>query len=130
MFTGLGILVWGARTLAGNDNDWRYVNLSRLCIFAHESISQAIGQYVFQPNDAATWGNVERTIEAFLASLWQMGGLIGARARDAFSVQVGLGSTMAAIDVLEGRMIVTVRICPVEPGEFIELHFIQAMAVP
>ena len=28
-FTGLGILVWGARTLAGNDNEWRYVPVRR-----------------------------------------------------------------------------------------------------
>jgi phage tail sheath protein FI len=130
MFTGLGILVWGARTLAGNDNDWRYVNARRLCIFVHESISQAIGHYVLQPNDAATWASVESMIEAFLTSLWQMGGLIGAKAQDAFSVQVGLGSAMAAIDVRESRMTVTVRLCAVKPAEFIEMYFIQAMAAP
>ena len=28
-FTGKGILVWGARTLAGNDNEWRYVSVRR-----------------------------------------------------------------------------------------------------
>src|SRR5690606_39691275 len=26
-FQGKGFLVWGARTLAGNDNEWRYVNV-------------------------------------------------------------------------------------------------------
>src|SRR5690606_34320303 len=28
-FTGKGILVWGARTLAGNDNEWKYVPVRR-----------------------------------------------------------------------------------------------------
>ncbi len=28
-FTGKGTLVWGARTLAGNDNEWRYINVRR-----------------------------------------------------------------------------------------------------
>ena len=29
-FVGKGTMVWGARTLAGNDNEWRYVNVRRL----------------------------------------------------------------------------------------------------
>jgi uncharacterized protein len=32
-FTGKGTLVWGARTLAGNDNEWRYVNVPSLFQF-------------------------------------------------------------------------------------------------
>ena len=32
-FTGKGTLVWGARTLAGNDNEWRYTPVRRLYIF-------------------------------------------------------------------------------------------------
>ncbi|MDN3643369.1 phage tail sheath subtilisin-like domain-containing protein, partial [Lutimonas halocynthiae] len=31
-FTGRGILVWGARTLDGNSNDWRYINVRRTLI--------------------------------------------------------------------------------------------------
>ncbi|MCW3110246.1 MAG: hypothetical protein JWQ09_4752, partial [Segetibacter sp.] len=31
-FTGKGILVWGARTLEGNSNDWRYISVRRLYI--------------------------------------------------------------------------------------------------
>ena len=32
-FTGRGTLVWGARTLAGNDNEWRYVPVRRFFQF-------------------------------------------------------------------------------------------------
>ena len=39
-FIGHGTLVWGARTLAGNDNEWRYVNVRRFFIYAEESIPQ------------------------------------------------------------------------------------------
>ena len=41
-FTGRGNLVWGARTLAGNDNEWRYNNVRRLFLFAEESIKKVI----------------------------------------------------------------------------------------
>jgi phage tail sheath protein FI len=128
-FTGIGTLVWGARTLAGNDNEWRYVNVRRFCLFAEESVRRATRQFVFEPNDANTWVAVKAMIENFLTSLWRQGALMGAKAADAFSVQVGLGSTMTAIDVLEGRMVVVVGLCPVRPAEFIVLRFVQTMPV-
>jgi phage tail sheath protein FI len=128
-FTGMGTLVWGARTLAGNDNEWRYVNVRRFCIFAEESIRRATRQFVFEPNDANTWVKVKGMIENFLNSLWRQGALMGAKAADAYSVQVGLGSTMTALDVLEGRMVVVVGLCPVRPAEFIVLRFVQTMPV-
>ncbi|MCH5690611.1 hypothetical protein LWM68_44135 [Niabella sp. W65] len=36
-FTGKGTLVWGARTLAGNDNEWRYVSVRRFFNMVEES---------------------------------------------------------------------------------------------
>ncbi len=127
--TGLGTLVWGARTLAGNDNEWRYINVRRLCIFAEESIKKASMQFVFEPNDANTWVKLKGMIENFLTTLWTQGALAGAKVSDAFGVSVGLGSTMTALDILEGRMIVVVKLCPVRPAEFIVLRFVQTMPV-
>ena len=39
-FTGKGTLVWGARTLAGNDNEWRYVTVRRLFNMIEESLAR------------------------------------------------------------------------------------------
>jgi phage tail sheath protein FI len=128
-FTGLGTLVWGARTLAGNDNEWRYINVRRLCIYAEESIRKAAQQFVFEPNDANTWVKVQGMIENFLTTLWRQGALMGSKPADAFTVTVGLGKTMSALDVLEGRMIVVVGLCPVRPAEFIVLRIVQTMPV-
>jgi len=58
-FAGKGILVWGARTLAGNDNEWRYVPVRRLYIFVEESIMKATEFVVFEPNTATTWVRVK-----------------------------------------------------------------------
>ncbi len=122
-FTGKGTLVWGARTLAGNDNEWRYVPVRRLYIFIEESVKKATEFVVFEPNDANTWLRVKTMIENFLSKLWRDGALAGAKPEDAFFVKVGLGETMTALDILEGRMNVEIGLAAVRPAEFIILKF-------
>ena len=78
-FTGKGTLVWGARTLAGNDNEWRYVSVRRFFNFAEESIKKATEQFVFEPNDANTWVRVQAMIENFLTTQWRQGALQGVK---------------------------------------------------
>jgi uncharacterized protein len=122
-FTGRGTLVWGARTLAGNDNEWRYVPVRRLFITIEESTKKASAFSVFEPNDATTWLKVRAMIESYLYGLWERGALAGSRAEAAYFVNVGLGKTMTPQDVLEGRMIVEIGIAAVRPSEFIILRF-------
>lgn len=122
-FPGKGILVWGARTLAGNDNEWRYVSVRRFFIFAEESIKKAIERFVFEPNVQDTWIKVKGAIEHFLTDQWKAGALAGTTPQQAFFVSVGLGQTMTAQDILEGRMIVEVGMAASRPAEFIILKF-------
>lgn len=126
-FPGKGVLVWGARTLAGNNQDWRYVNVRRTMIFLEQSIKTGVQPFVFEPNDANTWIRVKSMIENFLINVWKQGGLAGAKPSDAFAVNIGLGSTMTSVDVLEGRMIVTVMVAMVRPAEFMVITFTQQM---
>ncbi|HXS38180.1 MAG TPA: phage tail sheath C-terminal domain-containing protein [Flavipsychrobacter sp.] len=127
-FTGKGTLVWGARTLAGNDNDWRYINVRRFSIMVEMSSKNAAGSFVFEPNDANTWAKVQGMLENFLTLQWRAGALQGSKASDAFYVSVGLNKTMSALDILEGRMIVEIGMAIVRPAEFIILRFSQLMA--
>jgi phage tail sheath protein FI len=127
-FIGLGTLVWGARTLAGNDNEWRYINVRRFFIFVEESVKKATNQFVFEANDANTWVKVQGMIENFLTTLWRQGALQGAKPEHAFYVAVGLGKTMTPLDILEGRMIVEIGMAAVRPAEFIILRFSHKMA--
>ncbi len=122
-FTGKGTLVWGARTLAGNDNEWRYVPVRRLFNLIEESTQKATAFAVFEPNDSTTWLKVKALIESYLYSLWEQGALAGAKPEDAYFVNVGLGKTMTSQDILEGRMIVEIGIAAVRPSEFIILRF-------
>jgi uncharacterized protein len=122
-FTGKGTLVWGARTLAGNDNEWRYVPVRRLFIMIEESVRKATEFVVFEPNDANTWLKVKTMIENYLTNLWKDGALAGAVPKDAFFVKVGLNQTMTAQDILEGKLIVEMGLAAVRPAEFVILKF-------
>lgn len=126
-FTGKGFLVWGARTLAGNDNEWRYVSVRRFFNMVEESVTKASQPFVFEPNDANTWVKVRSMIENFLVVQWRQGALVGAKPEDAFYVRVGLGTTMTAQDILEGNMNVEIGMAVVRPAEFIILKFSHKM---
>ncbi|NQY07950.1 MAG: phage tail sheath family protein [Flavobacteriales bacterium] len=127
-FNGLGILIWGARTLDGNSLDWRYISVRRTMTFLEQSCKLAAHAYVFEANDVNTWKGVIAMISSFLGGIWNDGGLQGASAAQAFDVQCGLGSTMTPEDILNGFMRVTVKVAIVHPAEFIVLTFEQEMA--
>ena len=126
-FTGKGILVWGARTLAGNDNEWRYINVRRFFNYVEESTKKASEPFVFEGNDANTWVRIRAMIENFLTLQWRQGALAGATTKQAFYVKVGLNETMTAEDILEGRLIVEIGMAAVRPAEFIVLRFSHKM---
>ena len=126
-FTGQGVVVWGARTLAGNDNEWRYINVRRFYNFVEESVKKATQQFVFEPNDANTWVRVSTMIENFLINLWRQGALAGATPQDAFFVKVGLDITITRDDILNGIMNVEIGLAVTRPAEFIILRFSQKM---
>ncbi len=126
-FSGKGTLVWGGRTLAGNDNEWRYVSVRRFFNMVEESTKKATSQFVFEANDANTWTKVRAMIENFLILQWRAGALAGAKPEHAFFVKVGLNQTMTADDILNGYMIVEIGMAVVRPAEFIVLRFSHKM---
>jgi phage tail sheath protein FI len=122
-FIGKGTKIWGARTLAGNDNEWRYVNVRRFFNMVEESVKKSTYWAVFEANDINTWTKVRGMIENYLILKWKDGALAGAKPNDAFFVRVGLGQTMTSQDVLEGRMYIEIGLAAVRPAEFIILKF-------
>jgi phage tail sheath protein FI len=124
----LGTLVWGARTLAGNSNEWRYISVRRLFISVEESIEKATAFAVFEPNDATTWLKVKGMIDSYLYTLWQRGALQGAKAEQAYFVNIGLNKTMTPADIDNGLLIVEIGLAAVRPAEFIVLRFSHKLA--
>lgn len=126
-FTGKGTLIWGARTLAGNDNEWRYISVRRFFNMVEESVKKATAVFVFEPNDANTWVKVKAMIDNFLTTQWKAGALAGPTPDKAFFVKVGLGETMTAQDILNGYMNIEIGMAAVRPAEFIVLKFSHKM---
>ncbi|MDW9382837.1 phage tail sheath family protein [Chryseobacterium sp. JV558] len=122
-FAGKGTLVWGARTLDGNSNEWRYVSVRRFFNMVEESVKKATERFVFEPNTANTWTRVQAMIENYLDQQWRDGALAGSKPEEAYYVSVGLHKTMSAQDILEGRMNIEIGMAAVRPAEFIVLNF-------
>jgi phage tail sheath protein FI len=126
-FPGFGTLVWGARTLNGNDNEWRYISVRRFFSMVEESVKKSSQWAVFEPNTINTWVKMQAMIENYLFLKWREGALAGNKPEQAYYVKVGLGSTMTSTDVLEGRMNVEIGMAVSRPAEFIVLKFTQML---
>ncbi len=122
-FIGKGSLIWGARTLKGNDNEWRYVSVRRLFNMVEESVQKASHFAVFEPNTPFTWLKLKTMIENYLENLWRQGALFGETPEAAFFVNVGLGQTMTEDDINNGLMNIEIGLAAVRPAEFIVLTF-------
>lgn len=127
-FAGRGILVWGARTLAGNDNEWRYVPVRRLADTISNSCRLGTAWVVFEDNDEPLWRQVKQAVDSYLLGLWRKGALQGAKPEHAFYVKVGLGQTMTQVDLSEGRLIVEIGFAPLKPAEFVVVRLGHRMA--
>lgn len=122
-FPGMGIRVWGARTLA-SDARWRYVPVRRLFNYVERSIERGTQWAVFEPNDENLWFRVRRDINNFLTGVWRDGALFGNTSREAFFVKCD--AELNPEDVRDrGIMQVEVALAPVKPAEFIAIRFSQ-----
>jgi len=126
-FAGKGTLVWGARTLAGNDNEWRYISVCRFSMMVEESIRKALNAFTFEPNNYKTWTTIKTLTNNFLTEQWRNGALQGIKPSEAFFVHVGLGETMTQQDILAGKLIVEIGIAAVRPAEFIIINITVQM---
>lgn len=121
-FSGKGILVWGARSLAGNDSEWRYIPVKRTTMMIELSIRNGLKYVSFEPNELKTWIGISSSCSNFLADIWKAGGLAGAKPEEAFFVKVGLGKSMTVQDVLNKRLVIAIGLAIVRPAEFIILR--------
>jgi hypothetical protein len=111
----------GAVELDASPLDGRDAPVQRPLPHVEQSIEAALAPLTLAPNDEATWATAVTTVTSLLERLRAEGGLAGATASDAFSVECGLGSTMILDDILNRFMIVQVILQMVHPLELIKL---------
>lgn len=122
-FPGMGIRVWGARTLSSNPS-WRYINVRRLFNFVEKSIERGTQWVVFEPNEPRLWGRVRRDVSAFLTNVWRDGALFGLTPDQAFYVKCDEELNPASSRDL-GRLIIEIGMSPVKPAEFVIFRISQ-----
>ncbi|HZJ10725.1 MAG TPA: phage tail sheath C-terminal domain-containing protein [Trueperaceae bacterium] len=126
-FTREGILVWGARTLAAESSEYRYLSVRRLVNMIKESIANDTRWVVFEPNDYTLWKSIERDCSAFLTLLWRDGALIGQKPEDAFFVKCDEETNPPPVRDA-GRVVTEIGIAPVRPAEFVIFRIGQKTA--
>ncbi len=122
-FTGMGVRVWGARTLS-SDARWRYISVRRLFSMVERSIERGTQWAVFEPNDVMLWSKVRRDITAFLTTVWRDGALFGTTAGEAFYVKCD--AELNPPEVRDrGVLMIEIGLAPVKPAEFVVFRFSQ-----
>ncbi|MDZ5442159.1 phage tail sheath subtilisin-like domain-containing protein [Micromonospora sp. 4G57] len=123
-FAGEGIRLWGARTLAAEASEWRYLNVRRLSIAIEQAIANGTRWMVFEPNDYSLWRSIRRDIGAFLTRVWRDGALLGRTPEEAFFVKCDEETNPA--DVRDAGMVVAhIGIAVVKPAEFVVFKLSQ-----
>ncbi|MEM9853599.1 MAG: phage tail sheath subtilisin-like domain-containing protein [Pseudomonadota bacterium] len=119
-----GIRIFGARTLADQSSEWKYVNVKRFLIFVEESLQQGLMRAVFEPHDAFTRASLKMQISSFLLTQWRGGALVGGTPEEAFFVKCDAENNPP--DVVErGQICVDVGLAVSRPAEFVIVRLSQ-----
>lgn len=124
-----GDVVWGARTLQGNDlagSQWKYVPIRRLALFLESSLYDGTQWVVFEPNDEPLWSQIRLNVGVFMQGLFLQGAFQGSTPQQAYFVKCDSeNNPQSSID--QGIVNILVGFAPLYPAEFVVIQ-IQQMA--
>jgi phage tail sheath protein FI len=126
-FSEYGNVVWGARTLAGNDqagSQWMYVNVRRFALFLESSLYDGLQWVVFEPNNETLWGQIRPGVGSFLQGLFLQGAFQGATPQQAYFVKCDSeNNPQSSVD--QGIVNILVGFAPLHPAEFVVIQIQQ-----
>jgi phage tail sheath protein FI len=129
-FPGAGIVVWGARTLKGDDtasSEFKYIPIRRLTDYIASSLYLGTQFAVFEPNDPDLWGQLRLAVGTFMRTLFRQGAFQQSEKRaesDSFFV-VCDETTNPQSEIDLGRVNVVVGFAPLKPAEFVVITITQ-----
>jgi uncharacterized protein len=126
-FPAAGTVVWGARTLNGDDklaSEWKYVPVRRTALFIEESLYRGTKWVVFEPNDEPLWAQIRLNVGAFMQDLFRQGAFQGTTPRDAYLVKCD-SETTTQTDIDHGVVNILVGFAPLKPAEFVIVQIQQ-----
>lgn len=124
-----GRVVWGARTLQGDDrlaSEWKYIPVRRLALFIEETLYRGTQWVVFEPNDEPLWAQIRLNVGAFMQNLFRQGAFQGKTPREAYFVKCDKETTTQN-DINQGIVNIVVGFAPLKPAEFVIIK-LQQMA--
>jgi uncharacterized protein len=128
-FRVYGNVIWGARTLQGNDqvgSQWKYVPIRRFALYLESSLYDGTQWVVFEPNDDTLWGQIRLNVGSFMQSLFLQGAFQGTTPQQAYFVKCDSeNNPQSSIDL--GIVNILVGFAPLYPAEFVVIQ-IQQMA--
>jgi phage tail sheath protein FI len=122
-----GRVVWGARTLEGNDrlaSEWKYIPVRRTALFLEESLYRGTQWVVFEPNDEPLWAQIRLNLGAFMQSLFRQGAFQGKTPKEAYLVKCD-SETTTQDDINRGVVNILVGFAPLKPAEFVIIKIQQ-----
>ena len=122
-----GTVVWGARTLQGDDaraSEWKYVPVRRMALFLEESLYRGTQWVVFEPNDEPLWAQIRLNVGAFMQNLFRQGAFQGNTPRDAYFVRCD-STTTTQTEINLGIVNIIVGFAPLKPAEFVIIKLQQ-----
>jgi phage tail sheath protein FI len=122
-----GTVLWGARTLQGNDergSEWKYIPVRRMALFIEESLYRALKWVVFEPNDEPLWAQIRLNVGAFMHDLFRQGAFQGKTPQDAYFVKCDKETTTQS-DINRGIVNIIVGFAPLKPAEFVVVKIQQ-----
>ncbi len=128
-FPVYGTIVWGARTLRGNDeigSEWKYVPVRRTALYIEESLFRGLKWVVFEPNDEPLWSQIRLNVGSFMHDLFRQGAFQGSTPKDAYFVKCDKDTTTQS-DINRGIVNIIVGFAPLKPAEFVVIK-LQQMA--
>ena len=128
-FPGTGTVIWGDRTMVGQDggvDDYKYVPIRRFALFLEQSIQEGTRWAVFEANGPALWGQIAASVTAFLQQLFTQGAFAGPTPGQSFFVRCD-NTTMSEADLEAGVVNILVGFAPLHPSEFVILTIRQVI---
>ncbi|HXI45918.1 MAG TPA: phage tail sheath C-terminal domain-containing protein [Candidatus Acidoferrales bacterium] len=122
-----GRVVWGARTLRGDDqmaSEWKYIPVRRTALFIEESLFRGTQWVVFEPNDEPLWAQIRLNVGAFMQDLFRQGAFQGRSPREAYFVRCDRETTTQN-DIDRGVVNIFVGFAPLKPAEFVVITIQQ-----
>ncbi len=123
-FPGVGTILWGERTLKGDDPERQFVSVRRLALFIEQSLYRGLKWAAFEPDAEPLWARIRSNVNAFMDGLFRQGAFQGQTAEQAFFVRCD-NSTTIQNDIERGVVNIVVGFAPIRPAEFVVLTLQQ-----